>query len=169
MMQKSPMVISAGAKKDLLVLFFAKAIFQVALDRETNGSIQRDREDNKLHKINKRIDRRIQALMGKMENTIDEVITPDIANWLHGKTHGKIFSILTRMAKHETQLETMGLYVMYVNFCERKQKLDKLFHGYTDAGIYFDDIDLLKQTNIDEDIEAVAMNLAYDIVSEIKG
>lgn len=160
-------LVSAGAKKDLLVMFFAKAIFETALTKETNGSIPRDRS-NQYHHENKRIDRRISSFMEKMNKTIDQVINADLARWLHSKTHSRIFSILTRMSQTEAQLETLGLYVLYVNFCKRKQKLDDIFTEYQDPNLYFDDIDLIKKTNITDDHEALSMRMAYDVVAEIK-
>ncbi len=54
---------SAGARKDLLVLFFAKAIFQTALEIETVGSTPRERS-NKAYRINNQIDRRIKIFNG---------------------------------------------------------------------------------------------------------
>lgn len=158
---------SSGAKKDLLVMFFAKAIFETALTKETVGSIPRDRSNQYYHD-NKRIDRRISSFMDKMNKTIDKVIDADLARWLHSKTYSKIFTILSRMAKTEAQLETLGLYVLYVNFCERKKKLDDIFLEYTDSSLYFDDIDLIKKTNITEDHEELSMRMAYEIVVEIK-
>jgi hypothetical protein len=165
---KTPQILSSGAKKDLLVLFFVKAIFQVALESETIGSIPRER-DNKLHDINKRIDRRVRALMTRMSNTIDKVINHELAEWLHSKTKGKVFSILTRMAHKDVQLETLGLYMLFVNFCERDKKLDAIFESYVNADLYFDNVDLLKEANVSEDIEAGAMRMAYDVIAEIKG
>jgi hypothetical protein len=162
------MNLSAGAKKELLILFFCKAIFQTALERETIGSIPRERS-NKTHKINNQLDRRIKSLMDKITATIDATINQDISDWMRSKTKGLLFSILTRIAQNEIQLETFGLYCLFVNFCERTQPLHSIFNEYTDANLYFDNIDLLKLNAINEDLEADMMRLAYHVISELKG
>lgn len=162
------MAISSGAKKELLILFFCKAIFQVALEHNTIGSIPRERL-NKAYIINNRIDRRIKSLVERITATIDATITPDIAEWMHSKTRGVLFSVLMRIAQKDIQLETFAFYMIFVNFCERKQKLDDIFIEYTDANLLFDTVDLLKLTNITEELEADMMNLAYKVCYELKG
>lgn len=159
---------SQGAKKELLILFFAKAIFKTALEHEAIGSIPRERS-NKAHRVNNQIDRRIKSLMSRIEATIDRTINMEISEWLHSKTKGLLFSVLTRIAQHEVQLETFALYVLFVNFCERKKPLNNEFQEYANAELYFSNIDLLKLTDISDELESKMMNLAYQVISELKG
>lgn len=159
---------SAGARKDLLVLFFAKAIFQTALEIETVGSIPRERS-NKAYRINNQIDRRIKSLMARITATIDRTIDVKTSEWLRSKTKGLLFSVLIRIAQHEVQLETFGLYVLFHNFCERDKPLNDDYQEYTNAELYFSNVDLLKLTNISDELENKMMDLAYRVIAELKG
>lgn len=163
------MTLSSGAKRELLVIYFVDAVFRVALEKEAEGTIPRDRTDNKLHKINKRIDRRIMALRDRFHHTANIATDHDVAIWLHGKTKHKVLAALSKVTQYNIQLETFGLYLMYANFCERDKPLDPIFAEYNDPNLYFDEIDLMKMTNITEDDEAVAMNVAYTILKDLKG
>ena len=52
------MNLSSGAKRELLILFFVRAIFLTASERTLIGTIPRDRS-NKVYSINNQLDRRI--------------------------------------------------------------------------------------------------------------
>ena len=160
--------LSAGAKKELLVLLFSNAMLKTALNPNVDGAIDRPRE-NKYHKLNAQIDRRIIALSSHIEKMMEEVITPEMAFWLKRKNESTVIKVLDSIKDDEIQLEMLGLYVMFVNFCERDKKIDPIFQSFTNCDLYFDEIDLLKKTDLTEDVEAEMMKLAYVIIGELKG
>jgi len=162
------MKLSSGAKRELLILFFVRAIFLTASERTLTGTIPRDRS-NKVYRINNQLDRRIDSLMQRIDATIDATIDTDNSEWLRKKTSGILSSVLTKIAKFEVQLETFALYLGFINFCERKKPLNNAFKEYSDTDLYFDKIDLLKLANVNDDVEAEMMNLAYKTISELKG
>lgn len=61
------------------------------------------------------------------------------------------------------------MYLMFRNFCERDKPLADEFKEYDNADLYFGNIDLLKMTNISDELENKMMNLAYQVIAELKG
>lgn len=150
-------------------MFFCNSLFQISLDVEKQeGAIIRDR-DNKHHKLNNRIDRRLQTLIEIMKATIDEAMSKEASLYLQKRTKTKIAQLLHTFKNDDVQLETLGFYIMFVNFCERNKKLDDVFKKYTNSDLYFDNIDLLKKANLSENVESEMMRIAYDCVSFLKG
>jgi hypothetical protein len=160
--------LSGGAKRDLLILYFAMAIIKVSLGGKSSDTIERDRS-NRMHRVNARVDRRMNRIVDMAQQTINDVMTPDLARWVESKTKGSVFSLLSSISDTVMQLDTLAYYILYVNFCERKKPLHEAFRRFTDADLYFDDIDLIKQAGINDDQESGAMKMAYQIVSELKG
>jgi len=162
------MTLSQGAKKELLIIYFAKALIETSKLDYVDGVLRRDRS-NKLHNDNKKIDRRIDSLFSLLQNTADKLTNSDIAGYLHSKAKNKLLLLTKKLCKDDIQLEMLALYVMLINFCERKNPLDSNFDKYTNANMYFDDMDLIKKTNITEDDEQKMMMIAYDAIAFLKG
>lgn len=155
------MSLSSGAKKELLVLFFAKSLIKVSREFKDESLIVRDMA-NKYHRENKKYEKQIMSLMDKVEATIDLAMDNEVGIWLKSKTNSTISYLLKKIADEKVQLDILALYIMYVNFCERNdKKLDSLFEQFTDSKVYFDNIDLLLKVGIKEDDEAEMFNLAY--------
>jgi len=159
---------SAGFKRELLILLFVKALLEISLDPiKSEGALQRDRH-NKYRKINKKIDDRIATIADKIIVVINRHMDEEFAKWVKCKTNIKIYNLLAKIQEYEIQIEVLALYVMYINFCERKLKLDSALDMFTNSTLYFDNIDLIKNANIDEDTEQSMYYLAYKIIEDLR-
>lgn len=162
------MSLSSGAKKELLVLFFAKSLIKVSMEFEDESLTVRDKA-NKYHRENKKYEKQIMSLMDKVEATIDLAMDNEVGIWLKSKTNSTVSYLLKKIGNERVQLDILALYIMYVNFCERKdKKLDDLFEPFTDSKMYFDNIDLLLKVGINEDDEVEMFNLAYFCLEILK-
>ena len=164
---------SSGAKKDLLVIFFARSLIYIALDlqkEDAEGTIARDR-DNKNHKENKRIDRRLQRLLDVIDETVSEIPKPLIANlsvWLKKQLAYKVKSVLQKLSHKEIQLEMLALWILFANFENRKVLMD-IYKKFEDETLYFDDVELLMKVGVSDDTNGDMFLLAYDVIQQIKG
>ena len=164
-------MISSGAKKDLLVLSFVKSMIQVSL---TEDSVQdaelQSRIDNKDYKVNKRIDRALNRLNDKLTDTINNIYKiggKEVAVWVKKNLHKRIGGTLTKIQEDSINLEMLALWVMYVNFAEKKRPLHKEFERFTDAEEYFKITELMTNTNV-SNLEDKMFNTAYDVIATIK-
>lgn len=161
---------SSGAKKDLLVIFFAKSLIHIALDIQQEGTIARDR-DNKNFKENKRIDRRLQRLLDTIDQTVAEIPVPlmrTLSVWINKQLAYKVKKVIEKLSHKEVQLEMLALWVLFVNF-ENRKVLMEIYKKFEDASLYFDDVELLMKVGVTDDTNGDMFLLAYDIVRQIKG
>jgi len=164
---------SSGAKKDLLVIFFARSLIYIALDmqkEDAEGTIARDR-DNKHFKENKRIDRRLQRLLDTIDETVSKIPAPLMATlsvWLKKQLAYKVKKVLEKLSHKEIQLEMLALLILFANF-ENRKVLMEIYKKFEDASLYFDDVELLMKVGVSDDTNGDMFLLAYDVVQQIKG
>ena len=162
------MSISAGAKKDLMVVYFCYSTIKISLEDIGDAEIKQ-RKDNKNHKLNKRIDRRLEKLMERLEKTISYFMSDyDVATWIRRNLDKRIGKTLLLIQESTLNLEFLALFILYVNFCERDKPLHAEFQWLEDPDIYFNITELIADTKI-SDLESELFLMAYDIVQNIKG
>jgi len=166
--------ISSGSRKDLLVMYFCCSVIKVSLkdvkklSKEEKEELQ-ERDDNKNHHLNKRIDRRLKKLLEKMEVTINAMMANyETALWVRKHLDSKIGKTLMKMQNSIINLEMLALWILYVNFVERDKPLDKVFEWLTDAELYFEITEMMADTKVSY-LESELFNMAYDVVKMIKG
>ena len=162
---------SSGAKKDLLVIFFAHSLINTGLDVQTgDGAIERDK-DNKNHKENNRIDRRLHKLLMVMDETVNAIPKPlmnVLGKWINKQLNSKMQKILQKLSHKEVQLETLAIYILFCNF-ENRDVLMNVYKKFTEPSLYFDNLDLLEKVGVSEDTSGDMFFLAHDVISQIKG
>lgn len=165
-------MISAGAKKDLLVLQFAAALLQVSkTDDVFNDDDLIKRVNNKDYHINKRIDRAIEALHGRMGKTINGIMQKEgysLSKWLRAALDSKVMPTLKSITAKTINLELLALWIAFVNFSERDKTLNAEFEEYEDANQYFRIIELIGGTEVAR-LEGELFEEAYKIVAILKG
>ena len=166
---------SRGTLKDVMVLNYASSMMQVSLNG-AEEAIQRS-EDNKNYHLNKRIERRVEALRERTETICKSVmsnLSNDEKDYL-SKRLNKVASVMKWLEKEQINinLELLALYVIYVNFTPNErgnQKLDDRFKELTNPSDYFDtNADMIASTLKHTDAEEKMFMLAYEIVSKLKG
>lgn len=164
-------MISAGAKKDLLVLQFALALLRVSSDESVfNDEDIIVRDDKTNYRLNKRIERGVEKLITKLQETLETLIAAngyDLAKWLRTNLNAKIAPTLKELTSKIINLEMLGLWILFVNFSERKKKLINEFKEYEDADQYLHIIELMGGTAAAR-LEGELFDEAYKIVSRLK-
>lgn len=164
--------ISSGAKTELLILQVIRALFIASIDAEKSdqilGAVVRNRNDNKIHKINARIDRRIKKLMERIDDVFDQNVSKETYQWISKKSEQRIVPALKKVSEYDLPLELIALYMLYVNFCERTKPLIAALEPFANPYLYFDEIDILKKTNFTEDDESNAHDIAIEILKGLR-
>ena len=158
---------SKGLMQDIFVLQFAHSILQVSMSediRKDNELIQHKGE----YRTEVKIDRNLSKLISNIQETIDIIIDTDIAKFLQKNTHTKGKKALEFLQNETISLESLALNILYVNFCERKKKLDDRLKWLTDEKQYFRINDLLEKTAVSQ-VEDRMFLFAYDVISILKG
>ena len=165
------MTLSQGAKKDMMVLLFAKSLIEVSTTAETKTDQDLlNRIDNKNYHLNKKIDRGLLKLKDKLDKTITlmyEIGGHDLAKWTKINLHKRVGGTLTSIQYDTINLELLSLYVLYVNFSEHEKKLHDNFKWLQDAEQYFKLSEMITKTVVGE-IEEILFKIANDSVSRIK-
>ena len=165
-------MISSGAKKDLLVLRFAQAIFTVSKTDEVFADDNLLKRDSKVdYHLNKRIERAISALETRIKSTSDTLIKRDgyeLSKWLRSHLNSKIMPALKSITAKTINLEMLALWILFVNFSERDKSLIPEFEEYAEPNQYFRIIELLGGTAVAR-LEGELFEEAYRLVSTIKG
>lgn len=163
--------ISSGCKKDLMVIQFANSLIQISKDDEANQDKDiLSRKSNKDYKLNKRIDRHLEAMTNKLGETINaifEIGGHETAAWIRKNLDKRIGGTLTHIQQSTINLEMLAMYVLYVNFAETERPLHKAFKWLEDAEQYFKTTDLMSSTIISR-LENPMFLSAYDVVKRIK-
>lgn len=166
------MSISAGAKRDLLVLQFATALFQISKTDEVFGDDDLvKRTNNKYYHLNKRIDKALQSLNDRMSNTISVIIQKEgypLSKWLRAALDSKVMPTLKSITAKTINLELLALWIAFVNFAERDKSLITEFKEYEEANQYFRIIELIGGTEVAR-LEGELFEEAYKIVAILKG
>lgn len=164
--------ISAGARKDLLVLEFCQALILVSkTDDVFNDDDIVNRVSNKKYHLNKRIDNALEALSGRMGKTIKGIINREgyeLSKWLKGALNSKVAPTLKAITAKTINLELLSLWILFVNFSEHKKPLIEEFEQYVDAEQYLRIIELISGTEIAK-LESTLFEEAYKIVAILKG
>lgn len=166
------MSISAGGKRDLLVLQFCQALITVS---KTDDVFADDdivnRHSNKDYRLNKRIDKALQALSDRMTRTIEGIIAKDgymLSKWLKSALNSKVAPTLKSITSKTINLELLALWIAFVNFAERDKTLIADFKEYEDANQYFRIIELIGGTEVAR-LEGELFEEAYKVVAILKG
>jgi len=135
-------MISAGAKKDLLVVSFVHAILNTAKVKGFENVISIPNSKEK-----KRIERRCGNIEKACDNAIKSSITPVSEKWFKSQLKSKILKALMLIKDDVVQLESFAIYVLYINFYDnRTKKIDKIFDNVLlDDGFIFDTLDLISK------------------------
>jgi len=160
-------MLSSGAKKDLLVLYFAYSLIKVSKDSNEYDGIEAI--SNKDYKINKRIDRNLDKLENDILKTIDSLIGEvETAKWIKNNLDKRVGKLLMKIQDETINLEFLALWVLYVNFADnRTQKLNDEFSWLTNENLYFRVAEYLSKTNVAK-VEDKMFMMAYDAVHMIK-
>ena len=164
--------VSSGCAKDLMVIQFAHSLIHVSKQEnavEENGLITRT--DNKVHKINKKIDILLESMADKLKYTINEIFEDggiETAAWVRKNLDKRIGGTLTQIQEKTINLEMLAMYVLFVNFAEKARPLHPAYQWLDDADQYFKITDLMTKTKIEE-LENAMFMTAYDVVNKIKG
>lgn len=165
-------MLSSGAKRDFLVLQFAKSLIEVSKKDESKADDDLfNRDDNKDYKLNRRIDRALDKLSDRMNETINALYKEggrDVAEWTRKNLPRRVGGTLTKIQESTINLEMLAMWVMYVNFAESERKLHKEFEWCRDAEQYFKITELMTDTKI-AGLEEAMFKTAYDVIARIKG
>ena len=164
--------ISAGAKKDLLVLQFCQALITVSKSDDVFADDDIvNRVSNKKYHLNKRIDKALQSLSDRMAKTIKGIIAKDgfaLSKWLKSALNSKVAPTLKSITSKTINLEMLALWVMFVNFAERDKTLITELKEYEDANQYFRIVELIGGTEVAR-LEGELFEEAYKVVAILKG
>ena len=121
---KNTQPLSAGAKKDLMVLNFCHAIFETSLMSNVVG-----REQIPNCKQRNRIMRKCKEVQGICGSLFSKNGYRVGGEWLKSRMISCVYPALLKAESENPQLESFALYVLYINFFDcRKQKVDDIFN-----------------------------------------
>ena len=158
---------SSGSRKELLVLMFVSSIISVSEHEETKTDEDVIKMDNKTHKINKKIRELLLSIKSDINIYVKSIMTQEIAEWIKSKSPSSTMKAVRKAQETKVGLEFLAVWVLYVNFIERKQKLDEgmiMFTKYDYMGL----ADMMELTAIGE-TNGDMMMLSYDVVESLKG
>ena len=165
-------MISSGAKKDMLVLQFCKAMLDVSKMEETvNDTDVVSVKNNKNYHLNKRIQTALDKMSDRMQTTLNTLYIDggtSTAEWVRSNMNKRIGSTIKDFQAKTVNLEMLSMWIMYVNFCERDKAIHPLFKEWLDEKQYFRIIELLGGTEVAR-LEGEMFDISYDIVKRIKG
>jgi hypothetical protein len=159
------MRLSSGARKDLLVVKFCKAMFDVAKQDETIADA-----DISSCELDNYIEGKLVALSDRLQNTINKAYKnngSELSAWVSKNLDRRIGLTLTRIQAHSVNLEMLALWVLFINFCERDKPIDDLFSEWLEPEQYLNVIELLSHTEVAK-LEGVMFDLSYEIIKNIK-
>lgn len=171
------MRLSSPVKKHLLIVMFAKSLFEIAIKYdEQDGTIPLSSEDQKRNNQNRKKNAKIDILAEKLMHLCVDVIdlVPDETKaenheYFKRRNEHVLLPFLKSIGDTEVQLELLAIYVLYVNFCDIKDsKLAPMFEWLTDVNMYFEGIDLINDVVSKEGTEESMYNLAYKAVNDLK-
>lgn len=155
-------MISAGAKKDLLVLMFAKSLIEES---------QRTDDEDVLHiESEVEIDKAIDDLSQRLSSTIDKLMQEhgqELLLWLRRATERRVKEALVKIMVKTISLEMLAVWILYVNFCERDKTIIVEFQEYIATEQYLDIICLLEHTNVSKLEQALFLE-AYNVIGVLK-
>lgn len=163
-------MLSRGAMKDFMVLQFVHSLIEVSMQDTSKQDINLLNRDNKSHKINKKIDKKLEELRDNLKATINLMFKEggrDTAEYVKKNLHSRIGGTLTQIQKDTVNLEMLAMYVLYVNFAEKQRPLHLLMQWLNNADMIFGITDMMAETVIST-LENDLFLEAYSVVSKIK-
>ena len=157
--------------KDFMVLQFVHSLIEDSMQETSKQDINLLNRDNKSHKINKKIDKKLEELRDNLKATINLMFKEggrDTAEYVKKNLHSRIGGTLTQIQKDTVNLEMLAMYVLYVNFAEKQRPLHPLMQWLNDADMIFGITDMMSETAIST-LENDLFLEAYSVVSKIKG
>lgn len=143
--------ISAGAKRDLLIINLAIGLIQTSLNNEDEVKNDKDltKRTNKDYKLNKRIDRRLEKLVDRLQKTQTEVFEKygedgKLGKWVKGKLNSNFLNIFNNL-KPNINLELLANQTLFECFMERDKPLMDEYMWLRDSNSY-SIFDLLVET-----------------------
>lgn len=165
-------MLSSGAKKDLLVLSFAKSMLEVSKgdDAKSDESLM-PRTDNKDYRINKRINNNFDRVIERINETLDNLYLEggkETAVWVKKNLEKRVGKVLLKIQHDRVNLEMLALWIIYCNFSETKRVLNAKFEWLAQGDQWLRIADMLDETSSGE-IQGNMFNTAYDVIARIKG
>lgn len=164
------MKLSAGARKELMVMQFAYSVIHVSMQEGLDTELIK-RENNKNYHINKRIDRRLKALEKKLSDSIVELLQEgghETASWIRKNLDKRVSSFIVELQEKGVNLESLGIWVLFVNFCERKEPLHVKMKWLQDEKQYLEMGDMMSKTEASA-VEGEMFKEAHRVIERIKG
>ena len=134
--------ISAGAKKDLLIINFVIGLIQTSM--RDDDAVKNDKDltkrTNKDYKLNKRIDRRLERLSLMMQETQNAVYRKygadgSLGRWVTTKLNTNLIKLLNKLSA-DTNLELLANQVLFEAFKERNKPLIEEFEWLREFDTY---------------------------------
>lgn len=164
-------MLSSGAKRDLLVLSFAKSMIEVSKSEDARSDENlAPRIDNKDYHINKRIDNNLERIAIKINETLDSLYAEggmEVAKWVKNNLSKRIGGTLTKIQAERINLEMLAIWVLYVNFADVKRNLHDKFQWLTNGSEWLRLADMMEETKI-SNLQGNMFQTAYDVVERIK-
>lgn len=160
------MKLSSGAKKDLMIIKFCKALLDVAKQEETITDA-----DVSSCSLDDCIEDKLTKISDRLQSTINEAYKSngwELSIWMNKNLDKRIGVTLTKIQAHSVNLEMLALWVAYTNFCERDKPVASMFSEWLEPEQYLDIIELLSHTEVAK-LEGIMFDLSYEIINNIKG
>ncbi len=165
------MNLSNNVRLDFLILLFARSILEVSKmdNSEETGVIT---IDHKNYKVDKRIDRRIEHIEKKLDDTIKEMYAiggRKLAHWVSVTAKGRIDNSILALGGQKVNLEYLALNILFVNFCDYRKYaiMDKMQWIKEDENYIQDTLDLFSKTNV-AFLEEESFINAADLIESVK-
>ena len=143
--------IPSGAKRDLLIINMAIGLITITLEKPEEVKNDKDltQRTNKDHKLNKRIDRRLENLMKRLSETQMTVFTKygrdgKLSKWVRSNLNSKFINIFNRLQSN-TNLELLANQLLFECFMERDCPVIEEYKWLLDKKVY-EVFDLLVET-----------------------
>jgi len=169
-------MISSGARKDFMVMLFSYSLVFVSTDETMMDEMERDENivvsgsDNKNYHKNKRVKRRLEALRDKLSDIASNVYKAggsELQAWVRKNNDIKIGNALQEIKNKEINLELLAVYILFVNFCEMRNKLLPEFDYLTDHKMLLELAEMIVDAGMGKLEESLFLE-AYNLIRIIK-
>ena len=145
------MKISAGAKKDLMIIGLANALLLIRNHDEVKEDKNLTKLNNKSHKVNKKLGVELDLLQKKLHDTTGKIYFASgdpkkLGEWVRANLDNRITKVLRCLDK-STSLELLANQILFMNFCDRDKPLHESYQWLTDEDRHYKIFDLLGLTN----------------------
>ena len=157
------MRIPSGAKRDLMIINLAIGLIRTSLNNDDDVKHDKylTKRDNKSYKLNKRIDRNLERLATKLQETQTKVYDKygkdgKLGKWAKSYLNTKMINIFNKMQK-DTNLELLANQVLFECFIERDKPLIEEYKWLTETKEYAV-FDLLVETHAGKVVESTYLD-----------